>query len=311
MSAMDEFGGETMERRKKRKWPKYLFWAVIVIVVLSFFSKSKQAGRGVLGNGDPEIGQIDLKMPIFSSEPILDCFQQAEQSEKLKVLILRIDSPGGFVGSSQELYRRIKQFRARKNIPVIASVENVCASGAFYIAAAADTIIVNPGSQIGSIGVIVDLLNVRDLMDKFGVDARTFKTGKYKDAGDPTKRLTHEESELERKYFQGIIDSVLDQFVTDVAESRKLSVPSVRQIAHGGVFTGLHAVELGLVDSVGNYVDALTLAAAIAGVDAQRASATFFEPPDRRGMIERALFGKSEISPLQFLRRQLLISFMP
>lgn len=302
------------EQKKKRKW----FWVLLVLIalgiVLSVIANPKKGGRSLIDGGNPEIGQINLVSPIFSSEELLACFQLADQSKKLKVLILRVDSPGGFVGSSQELFRRIRQFREHRNLPVIVSVENICASGAYYIAAAADTIIVNPGSQVGSIGVIIDLLNVRELMDKFGIDARTIKTGKYKDAGDPTKRLTEEEDVLERTYFKGLIDQVLAQFVKDVAESRRLPEDKVRKIAHGGVFTGLQAVELGLADSVGNYVDAVRLAAGISGIDPHAAAATIFEPPDRRGLLERVILGESAggvTAPIHWLGRKYILSFLP
>lgn len=296
-------------QKKKRRW---LRW-IIVLILFACVSAALLPAGPLAPSGNPEIGRIDITTPIFSSESVLESFQQAELSDKIKVLIVRIDSPGGLVASSQEIYRRIQQFRERKNIPVIASVENVCASGAYYVAAAADTIIVNPGSQVGSIGVIVDLLNVRQLMDKFGIDARTIKTGRLKDAGDPTKRLTAEELETERQYFKGIVDSVLDQFVTDVASSRDLDVEKVRKLAHGGVFTGLEAVSLGLVDETGNYLDAVNLAAKIAGVNPLKASASLFEPPDRRGLMERVLFGKSDAwhMQLQLLTRKYVLAFLP
>lgn len=298
-------------RRKRRGW----FWILLVLILLAGVMATV-SGRGFggaagYGSGNPEIGQINLTLPIFSSESTLACFQMAEQSEKLKVLILRIDSPGGLVASSQEIYRRIRQFRQRRGLPVIVSVENVCASGAYYVAAAADTIIVNPGSQVGSIGVIVDLLNVRELMDKFGIDARTIKTGKYKDAGNPAKRLTEEEDELERRYFKGLIDAILDQFVKDVAESRRMPHDQVRKISHGGVFTGVQAVGLGLADITGNYVDAVEMAAKIAGIDPVKAVATMIEPPDRRGLVERLLFGQSARWDFGVLGRKFVLSFLP
>lgn len=298
--------------KRKRRWSRVIWILILLGGVMVLISMPSGGGRSLIDGGNPEIGQIDLNMPIFSAEPMMSSFQLAEQSDKLKVLILRIDSPGGFVGSSQELFRRVHQFRERRNIPVIVSVENLCASGAYYIAAAADTIIVNPGSQVGSIGVIADFLNVRELMDKFGIDVRTFKTGKYKDAGDPTKRLTEEEEELERKYFKGLIDAVLDQFVTDVATSRGLPEAQVRRLAHGGVFTGLDAVHLGLADAAGNYVDAMTMAAQVAGLDPATAVATIIEPPDRRGWIERVLFGEARNGwPMNYIGRKSILSFMP
>ncbi len=296
---------------KKRRW----FWSLLILIVLAgilaIFAGPKGAGSGFLNGGNPEIGQINLTMPIFSSDDVLASFQIAEQSSKLKVLILRIDSPGGLVASSQEIFRRIRQFREHRNVPVIASVENVCASGAYYVASAADTIIVNPGSQVGSIGVIVDLVNVRELMDKIGLDARTIKTGKFKDAGNPTKRLTEEEEEQERRYFKTLIDAVLDQFVSDVALARNLPVEDVRKIAHGGVFTGLQALDLRMVDRVGNYTDAVRMAARISNLDPFKAAPTLIEPPDRRGLIERALFGKSSGWPIQLFGRQMVLSFLP
>ena len=312
MTAMpDELPDPPMApRAKKRKWLGLILILALLAGFLMIVAGPRVPGMGLPGS--PEIGQINLVSPIFSSEDLLACFHVADQSEKLKVLILRVDSPGGFVGSSQEVYRRVRQFKESRNLPVIVSVANVCASAAYYIAAAADTILVNPGSQVGSIGVIIDLLNVRDLMDKFGVDARTIKTGRYKDAGDPTRRLSEEDDREERRYFQSLIDPVLDQFVKDVAESRRMPEAAVRKVAHGGVFTGEQAVRLGLADEVGNYVDAISLAARLAGLDPRKAAATIIAPPDRRGLIERLLFGESARAGLfRSWGRKYSLAFLP
>lgn len=290
---------------------RFLWIVAIVLAFIVGYKWTQKSGGGFVHGASPEIGRIDISLPIFSSGDLMACFQQAEQAEKLKALILRIDSPGGFVGSSQELYARVRQFRERTGIPVIVSVENVCASGAYYIATAADTIIVNPGSQLGSIGVVIELLNVRDLMDKFGVSMRNIKTGELKDAGDPSKKLTAEEVALERKYFQGMVDEVLGQFVSAVAESRHLPEKKVREVATGGVFTGVRAVELGLADSIGNYVDAMKMAADIAGIESKTAVATVFEPPDERGLVERVLLGEASSWPVNILSRRYTLSFMP
>lgn len=275
------------EGRKFFTFKNMLIGALAVALIISL-----RSGRG---KGETaEIGQIDLVGPIFASEPWMSLFDQAERTEDLKVLILKIDSPGGFVGSSQELHRRVQQFRARKNIPVIVSVENACASGAYYVACGADQIVANPGAVIGSIGVALEMFNVHELLARFGVKDRTFVTGKYKDAGSPTKSLTPEQEKLEREYFEKLIHETLDQFVGHIASAREMDTAAVRALANGSVYTGEESVRLGLIDSIGNHVDAIALAAEAAGLDTGVIhSPRRFDPEPEEGWLSQALFGKS------------------
>jgi protease-4 len=201
--------------------------------------------------------------------------------KSVKAIILRINSPGGSVGSSQEIYRQIKKVKEKGKI-VVSSISDVGASGAYYIAMAADKIYVNPGTITGSIGVIINYINAEKLLGKIGVDFVTVKSGKYKDAGS----FSRQTSEEEKRLFQKLINDVLEQFVNDIAESRFKQIASIAQIkeqdeqkakesvkkyiknniADGRIITGLEAKKLGLVDEIGNIDDAIEATASMLGI---------------------------------------------
>ena len=202
-------------------------------------------------------------------------------AKKVKAIVLSIDSPGGSVGASQEIYRQLIKSRNSGKI-IVASMGGTAASGAYYIAAAADRIIANPGTVTGSIGVIMSFFNAEKLLDKAGVKFTTIKTGEFKDTGSFSRPST----ERERAYLKAVADDVLGQFVDDVAENRftsiagahkiknddsdklkKITTKLIREkIADGRIFTGRQALDLGLVDKLGNIDDAIEEAASMAGI---------------------------------------------
>jgi len=173
---------------------------------------------------------------------------------------MRIDSPGGVVGPSQEIYAEVKKLTAAKK--VVVSMGSLAASGGYYIAAPAVMIIANPGTITGSIGVLMKFSNVEGLMGKIGMKAFTLKTGKYKDAGSPVRPM----SDQDKAMLQGVIDSAHGQFVKAVAEGRKLPVEEIRRIADGRIFTGEKALALKLVDRLGTLQDAVEEAGKLAGI---------------------------------------------
>jgi protease-4 len=187
---------------------------------------------------------------------------KASKDKRIKALVLRINSPGGTVTASDIVFREVQLFRARTGVPVIAVMMDVAASGGYYIALAADTIVAHPTTVTGSIGVIMVSANAEGLMQKLGLAATTIKSGEHKDMGSPFRTLTSEE----RGIFQGIIDDLQRQFVAKVADRRKIPLETVRKLADGRVFTADQALASGLVDQVGYLPDAIALARRAAGL---------------------------------------------
>lgn len=188
---------------------------------------------------------------VTSSSSVLDLIKKATIDPRVKGIILRINSPGGTVAASQELYHAI--LKAKKRKPVVITMGDVAASGGYYIASAADAIYANPGTLTGSIGVITSYLNFYDLLNKIGVKGITIKSGEYKDIGNPTRPLTEEE----RKILQAILDDTYDQFLTDVSKGRKMPKDKISKLAKGLIYTGKQAKNAGLVDFLGDYNTAI------------------------------------------------------
>ena len=189
--------------------------------------------------------------------------QKAERDERVKALIVRINSPGGTITASDILYHELLTFKARKKIPVIAVIMDVGASGGYYAALAADTIVANPTTITGSIGVVMITVNAQGLLEKIGVAPLAIKSGPMKDAGSPFRSLT----EPERAVFQGIIDDMYGRFVGLIAQSRKMPEDRVRTFADGRVYTADQALRMGLVDRIAYLEDVVALAKERAGLD--------------------------------------------
>lgn len=208
------------------------------------------------------IGLVEIEGVILDSKYAVEQLERFENDGSINAVILRINSPGGGVAASQEIYEAAKRLRHRNKF-VIASMGSVAASGGYYIACAADTIMANPGTTTGSIGVISEMMNLTELLNKIGVRFEVIKSGKYKDSGSPYRSMNEED----RKYFQGYVDDAYQQFVGVVAEARRMEKSTVLQYADGRVFTGQQALAIGLVDRLGTYQDALALAAEVAGIE--------------------------------------------
>ncbi|OPX91644.1 MAG: putative signal peptide peptidase SppA [Pelotomaculum sp. PtaB.Bin013] len=209
------------------------------------------AGRydsGVLGGGG-------------SSEVIAAALRKAARNPEIDAVVIRLNSPGGTPAASQEIGLEVERLK-QSGKKVVASMGDVAASGAYWVAACADQIVANPGTMTGSIGVIMQTPNLQGLYDKLGVDTETFKSGAHKDMGSPSRAVTPEE----RAIFQSMIDDIFSQFIDAVAKGRHKDVLEVRQLADGRVFTGRQAKELGLVDRLGDFHDAVLLAGELAGI---------------------------------------------
>ncbi len=218
--------------------------------------------QGYLAGGE-KIVVLEIKGVIMESGPVIEKLEKLKKDADTKAIILRIDSPGGSVAPSQEIYEELIKLRDKKTI--VASFGSVAASGGYYIACAAHKIVANPGSITGSIGVIIEFVNVEELIGKIGLKSVVIKSGKYKDILSPTR----ETSDAERDLIQGVIDSIHSQFIDAVALGRSLERESVAAIADGRIFSGEQAREQGLVDELGNLQDAIKRAAAIAGIEGE------------------------------------------
>jgi len=197
------------------------------------------------------LGLVEIKGVILSGKPFVDEIERFRKIANIKAIIVRIDSPGGAVAPSQEVYEAIH--RAREEKPVFSSMGSVAASGGYYIACATDKIYANPGTLTGSIGVAMQLRNVEALFSKIGINNPIIKSGKFKDVGSPYRKMTPKESQ----YLQNVSDDIYEQFVEAVAKGRHLKREKAEELADGKVYTGKKAKELGLVDELGGLQTAI------------------------------------------------------
>jgi len=210
-----------------------------------------------------KIGIVNIEGAITDSEPVVTQLVQFRKDKGIKAIVLRIDSPGGAVAPSQEIYWEVKKAAASKT--VIASMGKVAASGGYYVACAANKIVANPGTLTGSIGVLMEFLQVEELLKKIGVGLEVLKTGEFKDIGSPHRKL----SEKDRELISSLISDIQRQFVEAVARGRNLPIEKVREIADGRILSGAQSKEHGLVDELGNFQDALDLAKKMTGVEGE------------------------------------------
>jgi len=228
----------------------------VVLSLIGFVSSD----RSEIGFGE-KVGIIELSGVIAESRQILEQLKDFRDNDSVKAIVLRIDSPGGAVGPSQEIYREIRKTIEEKK--VVASLASIAASGGYYVAAAADGIIANPGTITGSIGVILGYTNFEALFEKIGLSPVVIKSGEYKDMASPLRKMT----DAERKLLQDFSDNVHAQFIDHVAQGRKITPEEVRDIADGRIFSGEQAKNMGLVDRLGNLEDAIEWAGQLGGIE--------------------------------------------
>ena len=210
-----------------------------------------------------KVGVVEVKGVINDSDDVVEALKTFEKSPSVKAVVVRIESPGGGVAPSQEIYQAIRELQSEK--PVVASMGGVAASGGYYVASACNAIVANPGTLTGSIGVIMELGNVEGLLQKLGVQPEILKAGAYKDMGSLVRPMT----DAERGLFQEMIDTVHTQFITAVAAGRGMDKDQVRALADGRIFSGEQAKVAGLVDQLGGLEDAVALAASKAGIEGE------------------------------------------
>jgi protease-4 len=240
---------------------RVLIFFVIIFAIIAVLSLIMTLSHKVpLGE---KVALVRVTGVILDSTDVIDEIKEYSRDKSIKAVVIRIDSPGGAVAPSQEIYEEI--LKLKENKKVVVSMGAVAASGGYYIAAPADRIVANAGTLTGSIGVIMEIPNVQGLMDKIGVETQIIKSGKHKDMASVFRALKPEEKAI----LQNVLDDVHDQFINAVSESRGLSFTTIRELADGRIFTGRMAKELGLVDELGNLQDAIVLAGKLTGIDGE------------------------------------------
>jgi len=251
-----------------------LFFLLLLVIVYTI--KTVSGGGISIPSGD-KIAIIEISGVILDSKDTLEEIQTVSKNDKVKGVIIRINSPGGGVAPSQEIYSELRKLSSKK--PLVASLSSVAASGGYYIASAAEKIVANPGTLTGSIGVIMSFSNVQGLFEKVGLKNNVVKSGKYKDIGSPHRDMTLDE----RKLLQSVIDNVHNQFISAIVAGRKLDRKSVEKVADGRIFSGEQALALDLVDSLGTIRDAIKLTATMAGIEGE--PRTYYTKKDR-GLLD-------------------------
>ena len=289
---MDE--GNQKPAGRKRSLFRRIVWIVVIgigaLIVLNILFPDLDL------SGENRIALIRVEGIILDAQTTIGDLKRFSENPLVKAIVLRIDSPGGGVVPSQEIHDAVKRVKNKSNKAIIASMGTVAASGGYYIAAATDRIIANPGTLTGSIGVIMEMANVEGLLKKIGVEGVVIKSGRYKDVGSPLRKMNEEE----RKLMQSVMDDVHQQFIQAVAEGRSLEISEVQPLADGRIFTGRQAKEARLVDELGDLDDAIRLAADIVGIEGEP---KVLEPRRRfsiRELLESrltSLFPKFEFQP--------------
>ncbi len=283
---------------KKRRWWIWIIvffliflfglYAIAIILLLgerpTFFGEA----RGIALIRIEGTISADRSGSSVNPEDIIEQLRRADKDDSVKAILLRINSPGGTAAASQEIYREVK--RVKK--PVVVSIADVGASGAYWVACGADRIVASPASDVGSIGVILIIPNLKELFEKVGIEYVVVSKGKYKDLGNPARRLTEEE----RKILDAQAEIVYEQFIDAVAENRKLSESEVKELATGLAFLGTEAKEKGLVDDLGNFRDAVKIAARLGKIKGEPEIIEYRKPTIFEG-LRYLLEGKNPLLP--------------
>jgi protease IV len=233
----------------------FIFFWIMIILLVSTPDDSVRIGRG------NNVAVVEIEGVIIDSEKVVNQIKRYRENRNVNAILLRVDSPGGGVAASQEIYEEVKK-TVVSGKPVVVSMGALAASGGYYVSLPASSIVANPGTITGSIGVISQFFHVEELLDKIGVDVTTIKSGRFKDSGS----LYRDMAEFEKSYWQDLMDDVYIQFVSAVAEARNFELNHAYELAEGKIYTGRQAYELGLIDTLGTYQDALRIAADFGGI---------------------------------------------
>src|SRR5271165_6516885 len=263
--------------------------AVFTLVYLTLHAGNAE-NAGLTSFGD-RIGVVDLDGVILSPQPVVGELKKFADDSSIKAIIIHVNSPGGGVAASEEIYREVKRIRAEKKKKIVVSIETVGASGAFYVASASDKIFADEGSIVGSIGVIAQWVNYGDLLKWAKLKDVVIKTGEFKDTGNPARDLTPSE----QAYMQSLIDNMFGQFIQAVADGRGLKYDDVKSFANGKVWTGEQAKSMKLIDSVGDFESAVSDTAKSVGI---KGEPTLVRPEkDRKTLMDLLLGDVSQYLP--------------
>ena len=254
--------------------------AVFTFVYMSFGSRDEESFAGF----GSKIGVVNLDGVIFSPKQIVPQLKKFADDDSIKAIIIHVNSPGGGVAASEEIYREVKRIRDEKKKRIVASIETVGASGAYYVASATNKIYADKGSIVGSIGVIAEWVNYGELMRWAKLNAITMKAGEFKDTGSPTREMTP----AERQYMQGLIDNMHTQFIQAVADGRHVKESDIRAIANGKVWTGEQANDMKLIDQITDFEGAVKDTARAVNISGE--PTLVYPPKDRRSGLD-LLFG--------------------
>lgn len=273
----------------------YLFFTLVFTSIISFTVVTvsiivalslRGTSLGGMFSGEEKVGVIEITGAVREARDVLSDLKRFRKDDTVKAIVVRIDSPGGVVGPSQEIFREIRKTLGTKT--VVASMGSIAASGGYYIAAGAEKIVANPGTITGSIGVIMAFTNVQELLKKIGLVPVVVKSGEFKDLGSPARDMKAAEREL----LEAFARKIHTQFIQDIVAARKLPVERVEKLADGRIFTGEESIAHGLIDRLGNFEDAVEWAGKLAGI---------------KGEIKTVYASKKKSSFLEYLLMKLPI----
>src|SRR6266852_143735 len=255
--------------------------AVFTLVYVAVHAGERQAGFHAFGD---KIGVVDLDGVILDPNEVVDQLRRFADDDSIKAIIIHVNSPGGGVAASEEIYREVKRIRDEKKKRIVSSIQTVGASGAYYVSAGTNKIYADSGSVVGSIGVIAEWVNYGELLRWAKLNAITMKAGEFKDTGSPTREITP----AEREYMQGLIDNMHTQFIQAVADGRHAKEADIRAIANGKVWTGEQAFSLKLVDQIADFEGAVKDTARAVNISGE--PTLVYPPKERRSGLD-LLFG--------------------
>ena len=257
--------------------------AIFLFFLLVVFTAGMFSGRGNVVPGGKQLGVLEVYGAIFDAQRLAEQINDFRTDDSIKAVVLRIDSPGGGVAPSQEIYAELKRLAAEK--PLVVSIGTIAASGGYYLAIAGERLFANPGSITGSIGVIMAFPDYRELMGKIGVKTEVVKSGQFKDIGSSSREF----SAADRELLQEMIDDVHEQFVQAISDGRDIPVERLLPFVDGRIFTGRQAQKIGFIDELGTFNDAVKYAAKVGGLGED--PDLVYPEPEHKDFIERLLQG--------------------
>ena len=290
-----------------KKSTKIFFWILgiiilggIVVAILISSGGGEEENYSLNGPGQ-KVAIVNLTGTIMSSRDIVSNLQTLAEKKSVKAIVLRVDSPGGGVAASQEIYEEVRSISDTVK-PIVVSMGSLAASGGYYVSCGATRIVADPGTITGSIGVIAEFPNWSKLMTKLGLQMDVIKSGKFKDSGSPFRPMT----KADEKYFQGVVENSFGQFLNVVAKDRKIPLEKLRKFADGRVFTGEQALKLGLIDTLGSFEDAIKIAASLGGIKGKPLVVEPRRPRSLADILFGDFFSKLHIFESDFLEQPIL-----